>query len=1128
MINESKVMIDRILLVAMLLAAAVNTIFAGNAPVEPKVVEFPLSSVRLHELSPFTKAMQIDRTYLLSLNYDRLLSHMRKSAGLTPKAPPYGNWEGKSWTIGHAMSALSMHYAATGDKEALDKLNYAVEGVAECQKPDTGFIAQNDWCRKMYEDIANDPRKDEKPTNRWQVFGIKEYKVPFYYVHKLNAGLLDAWRYAGNEKARAAFLKHCDWLCSYMDRFTDQQFENVLYVEHGGLNETLAEAAALASDKAAAEKYLRNAKKFSHKEMLVALAKGEDILPKLHANTQIPKFVGFRRIADLTQDQQYADAARNFWNIVVETQTFSLGGNSIGEHFPEANQFEKALARTAGPETCNSYNMLKLTEGLFRAEPVARYADYYERTMYNHILSSQDNDSPEGGFVYYTQLRPLSYRVFSKVHEHFWCCVGTGLENHVKYGKFLYAHSANALYVNLFVPSTVVWKEKDITLAQKTRFPSEEGIQFTIQTPKESVEFTLRIRKPEWVAGNALAVSVNGAKESLTAADDGYIALTRAWKNGDAVSVSLPMRIRVESLKGAAPFYAMLYGPILLAQRNGTQGVPAFKWIHQHTGNGLNMPIGNMPFLKVSPQDLPSRIRKNDGEKLSFKIDPAIIDKADAIELVPFNEIYEERYAMYFPVGDDKVLAAYRDTYKMLESSDREKVLARAVDSMIFGWQQPETDHKVKAGKESWVGYFRDELPFRSAKDWFAAMFAAPEGQFQKGMKLAVFTEIHGAITGRAWEIAVNGQTIATETLKEKLSDKLEIREYPIPQEIVDASNGMFEVKITCREKEAGPIFKMGIVNQVMWTPPMYFGDSDRIGHPFAKDPSVIRFGGRYLMYYSIAAWAKELTPPGAPRGWAIGIAESRDLVNWKKIGEILPEQACEKNGIVNGRIILLDGKLHLFYNTYGNGAKDALCHATSEDGLHFTRNPTNPIWHPTGDWNNGRAIDVDVVEWGGKLIMYYATRDPAGKIQMLHAIAAPRKSGFNRDDWKSLCDGPVLKPELPWEKTCIEAPSVIKRGDTLYLFYGGGYNNAPQQIGCAMSKDGIHFERLFIDKPLLPNGAPGEWNSSESGHPGMFEDDDGQLYMFYQANNDQGRTWFISKVEIGWDGDKPKVIQAE
>jgi predicted GH43/DUF377 family glycosyl hydrolase len=310
--------------------------------------------------------------------------------------------------------------------------------------------------------------------------------------------------------------------------------------------------------------------------------------------------------------------------------------------------------------------------------------------------------------------------------------------------------------------------------------------------------------------------------------------------------------------------------------------------------------------------------------------------------------------------------------------------------------------------------------------------------------------------------------------------------------------------------------------------PLMKWGDTARLGRPFAKDPSVIRFGGRYLMYYSMAAFDKKLAPPRAPKGWAIGIAESRDLVQWNKVGEILPEQECEKNGIVNGRIIRLDGRLHLFYNTYGNGAKDALCHATSVDGLHFTRNPSNPVWHPSGDWNNGRAIDVDVVEWGDKLIQYYATRDPSGKIQMLHAIAADRKSDFGRDSWKPLCDHPVLKPELPWETKCIEAPSVVKRGDKLYLFYGGGYNNDPQQIGCAVSKDGVHYERLFVEAPLLANGKPGEWNASESGHPGMFEDDDGQLYLFYQANNDHGRTWYISWVKLGWKNDRPVILPSD
>jgi beta-1,2-mannobiose phosphorylase / 1,2-beta-oligomannan phosphorylase len=302
--------------------------------------------------------------------------------------------------------------------------------------------------------------------------------------------------------------------------------------------------------------------------------------------------------------------------------------------------------------------------------------------------------------------------------------------------------------------------------------------------------------------------------------------------------------------------------------------------------------------------------------------------------------------------------------------------------------------------------------------------------------------------------------------------------------------------------------------------PRMRFGDATRHGRLFAKDPSVIHFEERYLMYYSMPP----ATNKSLPKGWAIGIAESRDLVQWHKVGDILPEQECEQNGIVNGRVICLDGKLHLFYNTYGNGPRDALCHATSADGLRFTRDPGNPIWRPTGDWNNGRAIDVDVVEWSGRLIQYYATRDPAGKIQMLHAIAADRKSNFGRGDWRSLCDGPILRPELPWETKCIEAPSVIKRGEALYLFYGGGYNNDPQQIGCAFSKDGVHFQRLFRE-PLVPNGPPGDWNASETGHPGVFEDSDGRTYLFVQGNNDRGRTWFLSCYELSWRDDRPFVI---
>ena len=301
----------------------------------------------------------------------------------------------------------------------------------------------------------------------------------------------------------------------------------------------------------------------------------------------------------------------------------------------------------------------------------------------------------------------------------------------------------------------------------------------------------------------------------------------------------------------------------------------------------------------------------------------------------------------------------------------------------------------------------------------------------------------------------------------------------------------------------------------------MLWGDSSKLGRPFAKDPSVIRFGGRYLLYYSM---------PGAAagsgmQGWAVGIATSSNLTDWTKIGEILPEQECERKGLCAPGARVIGGEVHLFYQTYGNKERDAICHAVSSDGIHFQKDPSNPVFHPTGAWNAGRAIDAEVVEFQGRWLLYAATRDPAMKVQMVVGAAAEKGRGFGRDAWKMLADAPLLKPELPWEQDCVEAPSVVVRGDTMYMFYAGAYNNAPQQIGCARSSDGIHWEKIF-NEPLLANGKPGEWNSSESGHPGAFVDDDGQTYLFFQGNDDRGRTWLLSFVKVGWKDGMPFLVR--
>ncbi len=296
----------------------------------------------------------------------------------------------------------------------------------------------------------------------------------------------------------------------------------------------------------------------------------------------------------------------------------------------------------------------------------------------------------------------------------------------------------------------------------------------------------------------------------------------------------------------------------------------------------------------------------------------------------------------------------------------------------------------------------------------------------------------------------------------------------------------------------------------------MLFTDQSR-GGSFSKDPAVVRFLDRYFMYYTI--------PPKAEgAGYAIGIAASGDLEHWMRVGEMSGEAGVEQNGICAPGAIVLGDTLHLFYQTYGNGREDAICHATSKDGLHFSRDTTNPVYRPSKSWCCGRAIDADVVEFHGKLLLYIATRDHAFQIQMLGVAAADMDSDFSKDCWTELLEAPVLKPELPWEGACIEAPATIVQDGKVYLFYGGSYNCTPQQVGCAVSEDGIHFKRVF-DTPFLPNGAPGTWNSSESGHPYVFSDYDGRNYLFYQGSDDNGKSWQISKVEITFPNGVPKRI---
>ncbi len=303
--------------------------------------------------------------------------------------------------------------------------------------------------------------------------------------------------------------------------------------------------------------------------------------------------------------------------------------------------------------------------------------------------------------------------------------------------------------------------------------------------------------------------------------------------------------------------------------------------------------------------------------------------------------------------------------------------------------------------------------------------------------------------------------------------------------------------------------------------PAMKWADETRLGRPYAKDPCVIRLGERYLMYFSLPPFDAKHAPTNAPKGWSIGVAASADLTSWEKVAELWPEQVCDQKGLCAAGAVVRGGRVHLFYQTYGNGPKDAICHAVSDDGVRFVRDARNPVFRPHGAWTVGRAIDAEAVPFNDRLLLYFATRDPQMVTQMVGVASADLKSDFGLDAWTQLKDGPVLRPELPWEKKCIEAPSVIAHDGKLFMFYAGGYNNEPQQIGVASSADGVTWTRLS-DQPLLPNGAPGAWNASESGHPGIFGDADGTTWLFYQGNADKGKTWLLSKVYVDWKDGKP------
>jgi DUF1680 family protein len=603
-----------------------------DPPAALRAHPFELRDVRLLD-GPFKDAMQRDRAYLLKLDFDCFLSYFRETAGLKPNAPAYGGWEAKvGRMLGHYLSACSMMYASTGDGQFLERGNYIVNQLEECQHANgNGYVGGIPDGKRLFAELA----KGKVELGDSSLNGVH---APWYMMHKEFAGLRDAYLLCGSTKAKRVLTRLADWACSVGAGMDDEQFQRMLECEYGGMSEVLADASAITGD----SKYLKLAERFNHRAVLDSLMSREDRLDGLHANTQIPKLIGLARQYELTGDQRLLTGATFFWEQVTQKRSYAIGGNSDDEHFFPIGEMDRHL-HAASAETCNTYNMLKLTRHLFCLEPKAAYADYYERALYNHILASQDPET--GMMLYFFSLQPGHFKTFSTPFDSFWCCVGTGMENHAKYGGSIYFHNGKNLYVNLYIASDLDWKERGVRIRQETKFPEEETTRLTV-TAQRDTEMALRIRHPYWATAG-IEVAVNGKPFAGASEPGSYFAVERTWRNGDVLEIHLPMTLRVEPMPDNQNRFTIMYGPVVLGGALGTEGYhPPIPFAGNNELKFAKVPDPPTPGLATSDRPVNQWVHPVVGKTLTFKASK--VAGPEVVILQTLNALDRQRYTVYW------------------------------------------------------------------------------------------------------------------------------------------------------------------------------------------------------------------------------------------------------------------------------------------------------------------------------------------------------------------------------------------------------------------------------------------------------------------------------------------------
>lgn len=747
----------------------------GLLPAHPEPL--PLRDVRLLP-SPFLDAVEANRRYLMSLEPDRLLHNFRTGAGLPARAAVYGGWEGDTiagHTLGHYLSALALMCAQTGDAEAKRRVDYIVAELAVCQKArGNGYVAgllrkRKDGTLADGEEIFVEIMKGDIRSGGFDLNGAWS---PLYNIHKTFAGLLDAQALCDNRQALEVAVGLGRYFQHLFASLSDEQMQTMLGCEYGGLNESYAELAARTGD----AQWMTVAERIHDNKVLTPLERGQDDLPNLHANTQIPKLIGLARIHELTGRAAPGDGARFFWETVTQHHSYVIGGNADREYFFAPDAISQHLTEQTC-EHCNSYNMLKLTRHLYGWRPNGALFDYYERTHFNHILAAHDPKT--GMFTYMTPLMSGIKRDWSSPTEDFWCCVGSGMESHAKHGDSIYWQGKDALLVNLFIPSRAHWAAKGADVELSTAYPYQGEVKLTLSTLRRAGAFAIAMRVPGWA--KTAAFRVNGQPvEAMREA--GYAIVRRRWQAGDMVSMTLPMDLRIEATTDDPDTIAILRGPLVLAADLG----PADKELATAAAPAL---VGS---------DILGGFRADAAQPAVYRTEG--LGRPADMRFAPFYSAYDRRSAVYFKrftdAGWEKEKVAFA-----AEQARLADLAARSVDVMHLGEMQPERDHGLTSDISYPVVYRG-----RNGRD------ARSGGFFQFSMKvkpgpLVLEATYWGDERKRAFDILIDGQKIATQELEALKPGQFIDIDYPVPEAL---TRGKASVVVRFQPHTghtAGPVF---------------------------------------------------------------------------------------------------------------------------------------------------------------------------------------------------------------------------------------------------------------------------------------------------------------------------------